>query len=197
MAEEKTKPRDPRAYAAFQAFIDEFARETDRAAVVLGAARLDAQLYQLISKVLAPCSGSNDELLDGDSPLATFSSKINIGYRLGLIDASMARALHLCRRIRNSFAHEITSSTLDAHRDRIRELVNLFSSSAESFEDFKKTFFGEVTGCASDFRTVLAIVSVRLDRAINDAVAVDTRRAVALITPQGQAVVKTSAPEQK
>src|SRR5712671_3608266 len=92
MAEEKTKPRDPRAFDAFSAFIEEFARETDRAAVVLGAARLDAQLYQLISKMLTPCSGSNDELLDGDSPLATLSAKINIAYRLGLIDAYLARA---------------------------------------------------------------------------------------------------------
>jgi len=118
MAKEKTEPRFPREYDAFQAFVEEFARETDRAAVVLGAARLDAQLYQLISKVLAPCSGSNDELLDGDSPLATLSAKINIAYRLGLIDAALARArcisvggyeIHL--RTRSRAAHSTRTAT--------------------------------------------------------------------------------------
>jgi hypothetical protein len=199
MPEETVKPRDPRAYDAFRAFVEEFARESDRAAVVLGAARLDAQLYQLISKVLVPCSGSNDELLDGDAPLATFSAKINMAHRLGLIDASIARALHLCRRIRNSFAHEITSSSLDAHRDRVRELVNLYSSASEGFESFKKAFFGAATGCSSDFRCMLAIVSIRLDRAIHDASSIDPRHLISLVPPADQRneAAKTGEPAEQ
>lgn len=54
-----------------------------------------------------------------------FSSKINFVYRFGLIDSDLARALHLVRRIRNSFAHEVSgcSLTSGAHSDRVRELA--------------------------------------------------------------------------
>src|SRR5438270_10281747 len=39
-----------------------------------------------------------------------------------------SRALHLIRRIRNSFAHEVSGAKLDSgpHRDRIRELAAPF-----------------------------------------------------------------------
>jgi len=54
--------------AAYAAFVDDFARESDRAAVVLGAAKLDLQLYQILQKVLLPNPSATDELLDGDAP---------------------------------------------------------------------------------------------------------------------------------
>ncbi|MDP3830347.1 MAG: hypothetical protein Q8Q47_03695, partial [Ignavibacteriaceae bacterium] len=97
----------------FYEFVNEFIAESDRAAVILGTAKLDFLLYQILTKYFIPVAGSSDDLLEGDSPLTTFSSKINICYRLGIIDTQFARTLHLIRKIRNSFAHEISGCNLD------------------------------------------------------------------------------------
>jgi hypothetical protein len=153
--------------SAYYAFIDDFARESDRAAVVLGAAKLDQQLYRILQKVLLPNPGSTDELLDGDSPLSTFSARTNLCYRLGLIDRDLSRALHLIRRIRNSFAHEISGVDLSsgAHRDRVTELIAPFAGNKayESYRRKNREKWRLEEGPSFDFRLVLAIVGARLE----------------------------------
>jgi hypothetical protein len=151
-------------YVAFKEFVDEFKNESDRAAVILGAARLDYLLYQILTKYLLPNVGSRDELLDGDSPLATFSAKINMVHRLGLINPDFARALHLIRKIRNSFAHEVSGCKLDSgpQSDRIRELVAPFIQT-EAFKYIKRTYFKDKAGTAANFHTLLVLASVRLE----------------------------------
>ena len=153
----------------FQGFIKEFEDETDRAAVILGAAKLDTLLYQLLGKFFLPSPAGRDELLDGDSPLSTFSARINTAYRLGLIDAPFSRALHLIRRIRNSFAHELSGCNLDsgAHRDRVKELVLPFKG-LPFVKKFEEGFYSERkrSGPSAEFRTVLAIMTARLDFAV-------------------------------
>lgn len=151
---------------AFRRFIDEFKNESDRAAVILGAAKLDLLLYQLLQATLCPSTARADELLDGDSPLATFSARIGLCHRLGLIDDNFCRALHLIRRIRNSFAHELSGISLDggAHRDRIRELVSPFRNN-DGYVYLLETFFGEKAGPADQFRTAVALVALRLEGA--------------------------------
>ena len=91
---------DNREVDALLEFNDYFSSEGDRAAVILGVARLDIVLGQLLKLVLRPCPSRVDELLDGDSPLSTFSAKISC-HRLRLIDDGAARALNLIRKIRN------------------------------------------------------------------------------------------------
>jgi len=117
-------------------FVEGIINEEDRATVILVAAKLDLILYQILQKHLIPVPGSKDELLENDGPLSTFSAKINMAYRLGLIDNSFSRSLHLIRKIRNNFAHEVEGCTLDsgAHRDRVRELI----APAKDLEFFKK-----------------------------------------------------------
>ncbi len=158
------KKRELFDHGSFNKFVDEFKNESDRAAVVLGAAKLDLVLYQIIQAYLIPTSTGKDELLDGDSPLGTFSSKINICYRLGLIDSEFARALHLVRKIRNSFAHEVSDCTLvnGAHSDRVRELCLSFRN-IEEYSRFKKSYFGDEDNPSIDFRATLAIMVGRLE----------------------------------
>ncbi len=151
----------------YEDFMNEFAKESDRAAVVLGAAKLDLQLYQLLQKVLLPNTSGRDELLDGNSGLSTFSSRINICYRIGVIDAEFARALHQIRKIRNSFAHEISGSELDSgsNKDRIRELTSVFSGN-EQFEKYRNIWANSWNipdGSKLDFRIILSIVGARLE----------------------------------
>lgn len=153
-------------HKAFREFVDEFKNESDRAAVILGAAKLDVLLYQLLQKFMRPCTSRSDDLLEGDSPLGTFSSKITIAHRLGLIDDEFCRALHLIRKIRNSFAHEISGISLDSgsHRDRIRDLISPLTKN-ESFDYLLETYFGDKAGPAGQFRTAIALASLRLEGA--------------------------------
>ena len=90
-------------------YIGEFGKETDRASVILAAAMLDDLLCEILKVRLIPCSNSSDALFDNsNAPLANFSSRIEMGYRLGLITHRFARDLHLVRKIRNSFAHDVS-----------------------------------------------------------------------------------------
>lgn len=96
-----------RTYAEQAArYCQEFARESNRASVILGVARLDELLRQLLKRVLSPASGpKNDSLLRPDGPLGTFGARIMACERLGLIDMGIASSLRLIKAIRNDFAH--------------------------------------------------------------------------------------------
>lgn len=148
----------------FQKFLNEFKNESDRAAVILGAAKLDILLYQLLTKFLITSPTGTDELFDGDAPLGTFSSKINLAYRLGLIDKNFSKAMHLIRKIRNSFAHEISGISLDGggHADRIRQLC-LPLKEYENFEEFRKFFLDDKNDTATNFRLGLCVALLRLE----------------------------------
>lgn len=152
----------------FKEIIDEFKKESDRATVILSAAKLDAQLYLLLSKALMPSASSQDELLDGDNPIGTFSSRINLSFRLGLINSQFAKSLHLIRRIRNAFAHEFKSMSLTngGHADRIRELTVHFKDYA-NYQEMKESYFKEDITLNADFKMIVAIAILRLDTAIH------------------------------
>jgi len=91
-------------------FADQFAKESDRAKVILSASMLETALDNLIRARLVPTPSSEDSLLDGAyAPLSSFSAKIDMANRLGLVSTKFARDLHLIRRIRNEFAHDIES----------------------------------------------------------------------------------------
>ena len=150
--------------AGFQEFVDEFKNESDRAAVVLGAAKLDQLLYQVLQAYLMPVSGKSDELLDQSSALGTFSSRIEACYRIGLIEAKVARTLHLIRKIRNSFAHQVSGCTLTSgpQKDRISDLANEYLQ-YDDFIKFRNHFFGKTVDSSVNFRAVLALVAGRLE----------------------------------
>ena len=111
--------------------------ESDRAAVIIAAAKLDQLLRDLIVARLVPSSKSDDDLVDGDRPLGAFSARIAIAFRIGLIDAEVARSLDLIRRIRNEFAHEarLASLSSDEHIKRVKELARPFHRDPK-FMDF-------------------------------------------------------------
>src|SRR5205085_10598025 len=117
-------------------------------------------------RVLRPNTSKSDELLEGDSPLSTLSARINVCYRMGLIDAEFTRCLHLIRKTRNIFAHETSGSTLNSgsHRDRVRELVTPFLLK-DRFVGFRDYFFAGFEGASRDFRAVVALLVLRLDGA--------------------------------
>jgi len=175
----------PADVAEFNKFANEFKTESDRAAVILGAAKLDILLYQLLKQVLLPTPSGRDELLDQDEPVSTFSARINLAHRLGLISPELANALHLVRRIRNSFAHELSGVSLDsgAQRDRIRELVRPMCGNW-AFQLLLEKMISEKPGSASDFRAAVALLSVRLEGAFISATPLEARTAYSLLPPE-------------
>jgi DNA-binding MltR family transcriptional regulator len=167
----------------FNKFAQEFASESDRAAVILGAAKLDLLLYQAIQRYLLPNSSTSDELLDGDAPLGTFSSRIKLAHRLGLIDNSLTKALNLVRRIRNSFAHELSGISLNegAHKDRIKELVAPFKVCPDWDTSFLHDHFKGCPGYSGEFRAVVAVMSARLDGVFSNIIPVNDSKAYSLV----------------
>jgi hypothetical protein len=86
-------------------------------------------------------------------------------HRLGLVDSEFARALHIARRIRNNFAHELSSNNLSlgSHRDRVRELCAPFRR-FKKFDSFRKSFAKkEEDNPSTNFRTAIAIMILRLN----------------------------------
>jgi len=107
-------------------FLGSYVTQPDRVAVILATAKADSLLQQAIMLRLLPCPSSVDDLLESDRGVGTLSIRISLAHRLGLIDASLARALTLLRRIRNDCAHSFDDESLDKspHRDRIAELAS-------------------------------------------------------------------------
>lgn len=94
--------------------------ESERAVVIIAAARLDADLEALLKHLLIPHPGGNDPLFEGDRMLGNFSAKINMAYRLGAIDNDFEHALQVLRKIRNDFAHQLDSESLSSTRQKSR-----------------------------------------------------------------------------
>jgi len=157
--------------------------EGDRATVILAVAKIDLILFQILQKFLVSVSGSKDELLDNDKPLSTLSAKINMTYRLGLINNSFSHSLHLIRKIRNDFAHEVEGCTLNsgAHRDRVRELI----APAKNLKDFDKICDiikkGDKFALASvQFRAMIVLVCLDLENLFEDCNALSAKDALDL-----------------
>ena len=93
---------------------EQFRTESDRACVILCAALLDQALETILKSRLAPTSTATDELLEGAyAPISTFSARIDISHRLGLISTKLCRDLHIVRKIRNDFAHNISGCSFE------------------------------------------------------------------------------------
>lgn len=94
--------------------------ESERACVIVAAARLDVELERAFKKVLHHHPGDTDPLFEGDRMLGTFSAKIAFAYRLGMIAPDLEHALQMVRKIRNDFAHQLDSEKLKSQRQKPR-----------------------------------------------------------------------------
>ncbi|GMQ49374.1 hypothetical protein [Vibrio sp. 10N] len=95
--------------------------ESDRGAVLVAASMLEEVLKDLIVSCLREPSGKQDPLFaDGLAPLGTFSSRIEMTYRLRLINQQDKELLNLFKKLRNDFAHKIEANTLSDSKFRGR-----------------------------------------------------------------------------
>lgn len=110
-------------------------KESERASVILAAARLDADLEMLLKHVLVPHPGGIDPLFDGDRMLGTFSAKIAMAHRLGIIDSDFEHALQILRKIRNDFAHQMESESLSSPKQKARlSIILRWAQSSNIYE---------------------------------------------------------------
>lgn len=108
--------------------------ESDRAAVIVAAADFDADLENLLTLALLPASSRQDSIFESDRLLGTFSSKIILCQRLGIISSELMRSLEIVRRIRNDFAHRVDESfSSEKQRPRLLELISLVKKSKMYF----------------------------------------------------------------
>ena len=130
----------------FDAFAEDLlAERAPRSLVIVGASKVDNLLFEILSSHLLPKRAKEkdqDELLEGDRPLATFSARIKMCYRLGLIGESLYLSLEHLRSLRNPGAHSIA---FDIGKSPTREhLAELHKGVAgrKSFCWTKERYFG-------------------------------------------------------
>lgn len=138
-----------------EVFVREFEKETDRACVILSAAMLEQALEANIKARLVATGSPEDNLFDvAYAPISTFSAKIDLAYRLGLISTKFCRDLHTIRKIRNDFAHNITGCTFGnaSVHSRVVELCRS-SMLVEKDPETRKRF---QRGSRGDFQMIVS-----------------------------------------
>jgi hypothetical protein len=129
---------------AAQEFMSYLQTLCPRACVVTGLARIDYELERILRKIIdGDTEVSDDRLFAPDRPLGTYSSRCEMCFRLGLIDASFLKALRLYGKMRNLYAHEFEHVDMMASpvRDWMQEIENIVSVNDESTPEglaFKK-----------------------------------------------------------
>jgi DNA-binding MltR family transcriptional regulator len=102
---------------------EEFKGDSDRAAAIVGASYLDELLKEVLLDYLVEDTNKNDkELFSGNGPLSTFSSRINLSYRIGVISENERKMLHGIRGIRNEFAHKLSGASFTDESIKQRSL---------------------------------------------------------------------------
>ena len=121
-------------------FISQMQKESDRGSIIVAVSLLDDILNQLLKAKLAPSLDSRDELFDtATAPFSTFSAKIDLAYRLGLLRAEARASFHQLRKIRNNFAHALDPKGFDSDstKSRVSELLKL---NKDIIDSMKSTF---------------------------------------------------------
>jgi hypothetical protein len=85
----------------------DIAKETDRGAAILGAAYVDLFLRSAIERRLRPIPDVVPGLFEDRGPLQEFSTRIHLGFALGIYLRRAFDDLRLVRDIRNAFAHNV------------------------------------------------------------------------------------------
>ena len=126
------------AAEALSSYYKLISEESDRGAVIIAASILDESLGNILKSFLLQPAGKTDDLLDGAyAPLGSFSAKIELSFRLGIIRKPVRRQLMLFKSIRNDVAHRLSVATLEdeACRSRMVEILKATPEVTESIAD--------------------------------------------------------------
>jgi DNA-binding MltR family transcriptional regulator len=90
--------------------------ETDRGAVLVGAALLDELLGHLLATAFIDDPKASNRMLEYPGACSTFAARADLAYCLGLIGPDVVRDLSCIRKLRNQFAHSPWGVTLADER---------------------------------------------------------------------------------
>lgn len=148
----------------FDNLIDDILDEKhDRSLIILCSSIVDDQLLKILSAVLLdPIKKSEEDLLQGDNPLSTFSSRIKVTYRLGIIDLEFLKILDTIRKIRNLCAHSIE---LNIQKAPIKDLITNLRNAIIHRESYKlthKRYFASQSKPGDELRCLFITICVIL-----------------------------------
>jgi len=120
--------------------------ETDRSIVIVAGALLDEGLKKIIITGLIPAAKKDWCVFSGgNSPISSFSARIDLCYQLGYISSVMQRDLHIIRKMRNDFAHDPFKLSFDSAsvNNRVDELDKISNYRERNQEARKKSALRE------------------------------------------------------
>ncbi|MBP2699540.1 hypothetical protein [Photobacterium lucens] len=126
--------------------------ESDRGAVLVASSMIEEALKNLLIAKLVPSSKNQDPLFNGgNAPLGTFSSKIEMTYRLGLIRREWKELLNIFKKLRNDFAHnvEVNNFKIPKVRD---QFVSLMDKDQHLRDALKGTFIESIANNVSPLK---------------------------------------------
>lgn len=99
------RQRTAKLRADWEGWLDEFQKEGDRAAIILGAAFLDERLHEVLGFFFVDDETQSNALLGVDGPLGAFGARVTAAYCLGFLSPADFADLRTIKQIRNDFAH--------------------------------------------------------------------------------------------
>lgn len=98
----------------FKNFRHSLNEESDRGCALMAAAFIEEKLGELLQLFCVDNKKIYERLFENNGALATFSSKIDLAFLLGLIPKNIFDDLQLLRKIRNDFAHNSSHITFES-----------------------------------------------------------------------------------
>jgi|ERR1017187_10983363 DNA-binding MltR family transcriptional regulator len=168
----------------WKTFLNELGGNSDRVSIIVAVAAMDTMLTNILLSYLLPTGKQieDDSLFGADRPLSSFSARIHLAFRLGLIDEYFAKALHLLRKMRNEFAHAAISGSLNdsPHKERVEQLCSLFPKSMQHNELEQKVM------SEKDFPSLVRLlIYIILERLADIKPATISNSATAKLSPLG------------
>lgn len=163
----------------FDLFVEDYLMEkSERLMVIVCASKVDDLLLMILTKRLLPkISGQKDDLLEGAQPLATFSSRIKISYRLGIIDKTLFDLLEQLRAIRNKSAHNVSfniqKSPFRDHVNNLKKGLNTRKTYALTKERYFQNQFENSSKELQCLLLTLCVILQAIEQKINTLLAIE------------------------
>lgn len=129
----------------FDLFVEDLLGEKmARPLIIVGASKIDELLKSILLKYLIEKPSKDEDLLEGDRPLSTFSSRMKLSYRLGLIDKDFLFLLEQLRALRNKSAHGVGFNIEKPPLKDFLQNIKKGLSTRESYRLTKERFFKNI-----------------------------------------------------
>ncbi len=115
--------------------IGQIDRHGDRSAAILAASCLEDRLSKLLRAALDEHENIANSMFKGYGPLATFQSKIDMSYMIGMSDTRMHKTMLRIKEIRNEFAHSPRATSFKTRR--ISDLCSNFRALSRRPKNYK------------------------------------------------------------